>query len=73
MYLLIDELRKNGIIVRFTEENSEHYAVVDKSIVWHGGINLLGKADVWDNLIRIESKQAAAELLEMSETAFNEV
>jgi len=65
--ILIDELRNNGIIVRMTEEESEHYAVIDNRVVWHGGINLLGKADAWDNLIRVENEQAASELLEMSE------
>jgi len=30
-------------------------------------MNLLGKADAWDNLIRVENVQAALELLEMSE------
>jgi hypothetical protein len=29
-------------------------------------MNLLGKADVWDNLIRVKDVQASAELLEMS-------
>ena len=33
---------------------------------WHGGMNLLGKEDVWDNLIRIKSASVAAELLELS-------
>ena len=41
-------------------------------LVWHGGMNLLGKADAWDNLIRVENTQAAAELLEMSDMAVNE-
>ena len=35
-------------------------------IVWHGGMNLLGKADVWDNLMRIKNVEVAAELLEIS-------
>ena len=48
---------------------SEHYAVIDRTIVWHGGINLLGKEDAWDNLIRVESAQAASELMEMTEAA----
>ena len=30
-------------------------------------MNLLGKIDMYDNLIRVENEQAAAELLEMSE------
>ena len=67
LHILIDEMRKNGIFVRLTEEESEHYAVIDRKMVWHGGMNLLGKADAWDNLIRVENAQAASELLEMSE------
>lgn len=67
LHMLIDEMRNNGITVRLTEEKSEHYAVIDRKLVWHGGMNLLGKADAWDNLIRIESTQAASELLEMTE------
>ena len=53
------------------DEDSEHYAVIDRRLVWHGGMNLLGKADAWDNLIRVESVQAAAELLEMSDATIN--
>ena len=64
--LLIDRLRKAGISVSLTDSESEHYAVIDKKLVWHGGMNLLGKEDVWDNLIRVESVKAAAELLEMT-------
>ena len=60
-------MKKNGISVRLTEEEAEHYAVIDCNLVWHGGMNLLGKADAWDNLIRIESIQAAAELLEFTD------
>jgi len=33
---------------------------------WHGGMNLLGKADVWDNLMRIRNSQVATELLEIT-------
>ena len=32
----------------------------------HGGMNLLGKADVWDNLMRIRNSQVATELLEIA-------
>jgi hypothetical protein len=30
-------------------------------------MNLLGRADAWDNLMRVENNQVAAELLEISE------
>ena len=37
-----------------------------KEIVWYGSMNLLSKADVEDNLMRVVSKDIAAELLEMT-------
>lgn len=67
LFALIDEMRRNGINVRETDEECEHYAVIDQKRVWHGGMNLLGKADIYDNLIRVENEQAAAELLEITE------
>ena len=48
------------------EEVGEHFAVIDGELVWHGGMNLLGKVDVWDNLMRIKNHQVAAELLEIA-------
>ena len=35
------------------------------SKIRHGGMNLLGKEDVWDNLMRIKNPEVAAELLEI--------
>jgi len=63
---LIYQLRSMGISIGYTDNMNEHYAVIDRSLVWHGGMNLLGKADVWDNLIRVKDIQAASELLEIS-------
>ena len=40
----------------------EHFAVIDQALVWHGGMNLLGKED---NLIRVRDVKAAAELIGM--------
>ncbi len=57
-------MRENGIYVIIKEEVEEHFAVLDNELVWHGGMNLLGREDVWDNLMRIRSAQIAAELLE---------
>ena len=67
LHILIDEMRQSGFNVRETDDECEHYAVIDKRLVWHGGMNLLGKTDVYDNLIRVENEQAAAELLEITE------
>ena len=71
LFALIDEMRRSGFYVRETDGEGEHYAVIDKKLVWHGGMNLLGKVDVYDNLIRVENEQAAAELLEMAEQMEN--
>ena len=68
LQFLTDEMRSAGMTVRLTEDEGEHFAVIDKKIVWHGGMNLLGKPDAWDNLMRVESVQAAAELLEIAKS-----
>lgn len=66
LYFLVEQLKSAGISVKLTEDETEHFTVLDGSLVWHGGINLLGKADVWDNLIRVQDRKAAAELLELA-------
>ena len=45
------------------ENLDNHYAIIDQEIIWHGGINLLGRPDIYDNLIRLKSADVAAELL----------
>ena len=59
-------MRENGVYVIVKEEVIEHFAIIDDELVWHGGMNLLGKEDAWDNLMRIQSSQVAAELLEIA-------
>ena len=60
------EMRENGIYVIVRDEVAEHFAVIDDELVWHGGMNLLGREDAWDNLMRIRSFQVAEELLEIA-------
>lgn len=62
----IQEMRESGIQVIVKEDVIEHFAIIDDELVWHGGMNLLGKEDVWDNLMRIRSDQVAEELLEIA-------
>lgn len=64
-YGLVCEMQQNGIHVITGEDIAEHFAIIDDELVWHGGMNLLGKQDAWDNLMRIKSAQVAAELLEI--------
>lgn len=65
-YELIQMMRDIGITVVIKDEVEERFAVIDDELVWHGGMNLLGKVDVWDNLMRIKNHQVAAELLEIA-------
>ena len=62
---LVEQMQKLGIQIILTEEDKECFAIIDKELVWHGGMNLLGKVDAWDNLIRIKSESVAQELMEM--------
>ena len=63
-YEMIGAMQGVGIVAK--EEIDERFAVIDNQIVWHGGMSLLGKEDVWDNLMRIKNVDVAAELLEIS-------
>ena len=63
---LINTMTNSGVNVIPREGIDEHFAVIDDNIVWHGGVNLLGHEDIWDNLIRIKSPIVAAELLELA-------
>ena len=66
---MADEMRQVGVDVVMTEEYGNHYAVIDDQLVWHGGMNLLGKEDAWDNLMRTKDPDAAQELLLMAQKA----
>lgn len=66
LYELIETMKDAGISVYTKAEVDERFAVIDHELVWHGGMNLLGKEDIWDNLMRIKDTQVAAELLEIA-------
>jgi hypothetical protein len=66
IYSMIKQMNEVGVNVIIKDEIDEHFAIIDEDLVWHGGMNLLGKEDVWDNLMRIKSVQVAEELLELS-------
>lgn len=63
---MIKQMEEAGIQVITKDEVDEHFALIDNELVWHGGMNLLGKVDFYDNLMRIKSVSVAAELLELS-------
>lgn len=63
---ILRTLNEAGIEVVLKEENCLHFAAIDNSIVWYGSLNLLGKEDAEDNIMRIDSDEIAAELFELS-------
>ena len=62
-------MKHAGIHVKIVDTEMEYFAVIDQSLVWHGGMNLLGKQDAYDNLIRVRDAKAVEELLLMAENA----
>ncbi len=64
-YEMIKKLREAGIEVIVKDDLNDHFAVIDDDLCWYGGMNLLGKEDIYDNLMRIKSAKIAEELLEM--------
>jgi len=63
---LIEQLLSVGIRVKLMPIMHEHYAIIDREIVWYGSINLLSREKDDDNLMRVESSEIAQELMEMT-------
>ena len=63
---LVEILKNCGVRIKLQEHMHEHFAIIDDEIVWYGSMNLLSRAKVDDNLMRVKSKEAAQELLEMT-------
>lgn len=60
---LIDLLYGNGVFVEVYPDLDSYFAVIDQEIVWHGGINLLGKSNIYDSLMRVKSTTIAEEII----------
>ena len=61
---LLTELTEVGVAVMEKPGRHEHFAVIDREIVWYGSVNLLSNAKEEDNLMRVKSKEIAQELME---------
>ena len=46
------------------ERLSIHAAIIDKSIIWYGSVNILGFHSAEDNLIRFKNLEIATSLVE---------
>lgn len=60
---LIDLLYGNGVFVEVYPDLDSYFAIIDQEIVWYGGINLLGKSNIYDSLMRVKSITIAEELI----------
>ncbi|MDO4555329.1 MAG: DEAD/DEAH box helicase family protein [Lachnospiraceae bacterium] len=60
---LHEEMRQAGFYIKTVHDACEHFAIIDQEIVWYGSMNLLAKSSVDDNLMRVQSKKIAMELM----------
>lgn len=63
---LIKRLLDSGIMVSQVPAMHEHYAIIDKEIVWYGSMNLLSGEKEDDDYMRVVSKEIAQELMEIT-------
>lgn len=63
---LVEDLEQSGIIVVTKDRMHEHFTLIDSNIVWYGSLNFLSRAKDDDDLIRIENKDVAQELMEIT-------
>ena len=57
-------LQHHGISVVIVSHLSLHAAIIDKSTIWYGSVNILGFHSVEDNLIRFKNPEIAISLFE---------
>lgn len=63
---LHEEMRQAGFYLKFVEDTCEHFAIIDKEIVWYGNINLLAKEKIEDSMMRVKDAEIASELMEIT-------
>lgn len=59
-------LEEAGASVRYHEKLHEHFAVIDRRVVWYGTINLLSTPHKEQSMMRVESEEIGAELLALA-------
>ena len=57
-------LQHQGISVIYNDHLSLHAAIIDKSTIWYGSVNILGYRSLEDNLIRFNNPEIASNLLD---------
>lgn len=62
---ILSSLEKAGIQVCQKPGCHEHFAVIDRTVVWYGSMNLISREREDDNLMRVTDARIAEELLEI--------
>ena len=57
-------LQHQGVSVIYNDHLSLHTAIIDKSTIWYGSVNILGYRSLEDNLIRFKNPEIASNLLD---------
>ena len=57
-------LQHQGISVIYKDHLSLHAAIIDKSTIWYGSVNILGYRSLEDSLIRFRNPEIASNLLD---------
>ena len=63
---ILEEIRQSAILLKTMEEHCENFAIIDQTTVWYGNIMLLGRDLVDTTMMRVESREIAAELMEVT-------
>lgn len=63
---LHEDMRQAGFYIKTVEDSCEHFAIIDRELVWYGNINLLAKEKLEDSMMRIKSESIVAELMELT-------
>ena len=57
-------LQHQGVSAIYNDHLSLHAAIIDKSTIWYGSVNILGYRSLEDNLIRFKNPEIASNLLD---------
>ena len=60
---LITAMQENGIWTVLQPDIHEHFAVIDREIVWYGSANLLSRSQENDGMLRLADGDIARNLL----------
>ena len=63
---ILEEIRQSAILLKTMEEHCANFAIIDQTTVWYGNIMLLGRDLVDTTMMRVESREIAAELMEVT-------